>query len=70
MSTDTADGHVHAVGGTMNSNQCARLKAHTHSTGAFTDSAYHFHTFSGTSGSGGEGAAVKELIMDGLVLIN
>lgn len=68
LSTVNADGHVHPVGGTMNSDQCARLKAHMHSTASFTSAAYHSHTLSGTSGSGGEAAVVAAIQGDGLTL--
>jgi len=69
LTTNTADGHIHVVGGTMDINQCARLKDHSHSTGSFTDSAYHYHTLSGTSGSGGEAAAVAAIQGDGITFV-
>jgi hypothetical protein len=62
--------HYHAVGGgSFAAALCYRSKNHTHAI-PDTDNMAHDHSISGTSGDGGESAAIAEFQGDGLTFIS
>lgn len=67
FNTSDAGNHTHSVGGSVTIAACGQGANHTHSANTTTGSTGTAHSVSGTSGSGGESAAAKPFIMDGLV---
>lgn len=60
-------GHTHTVAITFNNALCYLSKNHNHAVSGSSGTKLHNHDVSGNSGSGGESAALKQVIMDGLV---